>query len=92
MDGGRLPIMTVQTQPWKRPVRVLIDGRATVTVRDTAKAAELLLQNWPEAFKEVVSVHEAQVACFDALDGKGSPEKARAAFIAACEEAGILIR
>ena len=59
-------------------------------VGDVVKAAEVLLVHWPEEFAHTPAHRAARMACLDALEGEGDPLDARAAFVLAAEEAGIL--
>ena len=58
-------------------------------VSSVADAAEILRQNWPVDRGRELS--RARRACLDAMEGTGSVEEARTAFVAAAKEAGILI-
>lgn len=80
------------TERWEQSVRVHA-GRAGATlcaVNSTERAAEILLYKWP--VKPGPKNLKAQRLCLRCLEGKCSPEQARAAFIAAAEEADILAR
>lgn len=58
-------------------------------VSSVAEAAEILRQNWPSDRGKELS--RARRACLDAMEGTGSLEEARTAFVAAANEAGILV-
>lgn len=58
-------------------------------VSSVAEAAEILRQNWPADRGKELS--RARRACLDAMEGTGSVEEARTAFVAAAKEAGILV-
>ncbi|MBB3238197.1 DUF982 domain-containing protein [Phyllobacterium endophyticum] len=58
-------------------------------VSSVAEASEILLRNWPVQRGKELS--RARRACLDAIEGKGSVEEARTAFVAAAKEAGILV-
>lgn len=66
-------------------------GRTIWRVTSTEKAAELLLKSWPEACQESRPCLTARKACLAALEGRGTPEQARAAFLKAAKAAGILV-
>lgn len=60
------------------------------TITTVSQAAKQLLWHWPvEGGKKH---HAAKIACIEALEGRGSADKVRKAFIAACGEAGIFVR
>jgi len=76
-------------QRWSNPITIETDktGRY-VTVNSTERAAEYMLQEWPgeeggNAFTA------AKQALIDAQEGRLTPAEARAAFLAAAEEARI---
>jgi hypothetical protein len=59
-------------------------------IASTLEAAEFLLLRWPN---EGGQAHlHARIACIAVLDGRASPEQAREAFVAAAQEAGILVK
>ena len=60
-------------------------------VRSVADAAEILVARWPKDGRGRL-YGEALETCYAALDGSGSAKKARAAFIAAAGEVGLLVR
>ncbi|CAN7373756.1 DUF982 domain-containing protein [Phyllobacterium sp. LjRoot231] len=59
------------------------------TITHISQAAEQLLYHWPVKTGE--KWYAAQRACYATLERKLSPGAARAAFIDACEEAGIFV-
>jgi len=76
---------------WTKTVTVFTGkpGKMRV-IASTVEAAEFLLERWPV---EPGPNHLlARVACLAVLEGEYPPEHARAAFIAAADEAGILVR
>lgn len=84
--------MTPESRPFEG-VKVLFGGRrpGIITVVTSARqAAEILLDpKWPaERSRRQLA---AQQACLDALEGRKPADVARAAFIAAADEAGVLI-
>jgi len=83
------PIWIVMTQKFK-PVFVWISTGTKQSVVDVVKAAQLLLNHWPQQFAQTDLHRAAQVACLAAWEADGDPELARDAFVAAAEEAGIL--
>ncbi len=58
-------------------------------VSSVAEASEILRQNWPVQRGKELS--RARRACLDAMEGTGSVEEARTAFVAAAKEAGVLV-
>lgn len=80
------------TKPWGAPVTVFAGraGNVRMAVRDAAKAADVLLRQWPRGVPQGESHLQARLTMLRCLEGRCSPEAARAAFVAAAEEAGIL--
>jgi hypothetical protein len=76
-------------QWWNEPIT--IESRQIgkyLTINSTERAAHYMLEEWPR--EESGEVFEAaKRAQLDALEGKGSVDYARSAFIAAAQEAGI---
>lgn len=75
---------------WNEPVIVLLGmaGNLSVTVTNAARAAQILLNDWPT---DRGPMHlRAQTQCLHCLLGECDPEEAREAFIEAASEAGIL--
>jgi len=60
------------------------------TVTHVAQMAKALLFEWP--LERGDKLRAAKEACVDCLSGKVSADVARAAFLEACEEAGIHVR
>lgn len=60
------------------------------TITSVSQAAEQLLYHWP--VKGGKKHRAARVACVEALEGVGSADQVRAAFIEACGEAGVFVR
>jgi glycine/D-amino acid oxidase-like deaminating enzyme len=76
-------------QWWTRPVRIETRRVGSyVVINSTEKAAEYLLEQWPEE-ENGKSFDAARQALISAHEGTISPEEARHAFLAAAEEAGI---
>ena len=77
---------------WDRPVRVRIGDSTTYNVERLDRAAEMLLNEWPEG--HAVAFARAQEALLKAMEDRES-ESARAAsrmaFEEAAREAGILV-
>ena len=63
-----------------------IDG---ITIGDASEAADYLLNNWPVDSGERYDF--AKRVCLEAIEGKRDPEDARAAFLLAAEEAGVIL-
>lgn len=59
-------------------------------IGDVERAAGWLLERWPGVFKDTPAHLAARVACLEAWEGHAPPVRARAAFIVAAREAGIL--
>ena len=79
-------------QPWKREVQLDMLGHRKNfrRVRSTEDAAEVLLNIWPRDRGKFLQ--KARLACLHALEGEIPAEEARAAFIAAADEAKIFVR
>jgi hypothetical protein len=74
---------------WSSPVKFETGIGQYRIVATTADAARFLLDRWPVEGGEA---HEAaRLACLDALEGEVPAEMARAAFVEACEEAGMYV-
>ncbi len=73
-----------------RPVRVMVDPRGATAdvVSNVRRAAELLLNDWPEGGG--IALTAAKEACLAAMEGSGTVAAARAAFVAAAKEVGAL--
>lgn len=83
------PIWIVMTQKFE-PVFVWVSAGTYQSVGDVVRAAQLLLKHWPEEFAESDLKRVAWEACLGAWEADGDPEDARAAFVEAADEAGIL--
>lgn len=81
--------MNEDRQPFGNPVRVRIGAGNTIRDVKTVKGACECLTDWPQA-KRGQLYREAIETCNEALAGKRPAQGARAAFIAAAEEAGLL--
>ncbi|BCP53745.1 hypothetical protein K32_23620 [Kaistia sp. 32K] len=71
------------------PIFLLEPPGTNVAVGDVLRAAEWLLQRWPEDYIGTPLHRAAQIACLRALEDEGDALDVRAALIAAAEEAGI---
>jgi ribosomal 50S subunit-associated protein YjgA (DUF615 family) len=72
------------------PVQVW-EGKGKIRViSDVERAAEWLLFHWPETHFDTLQHLAARNACLKAHEGKVPPQYARAAFVTAAKEAGIL--
>ena len=77
----------MDTQPWGRPVQFETEAGHFRILTSSEEASHYLQNNWPgDAGPKFI---EAQRACLDVLAGAGEPDDARAAFVEACEEAGL---
>jgi len=79
-------------QWWDEPVTVVtgVIGQF-VTINSTERAAEYMLNEWPKGTTGQ-KFAAAKLALIDAHEGKISADVARAAFVAALEEAGIFFK
>jgi hypothetical protein len=73
-----------------KPVFVWVGSGSRQAIGDVERAAEWLIYRWPEPFKSSDLQRMARLACLAALEDKSDAEAARAAFVEAAEEAGIL--
>ena len=79
------------TTVWfSKPVSIAagISGHV-VHIENAAEAAAMLAKNWPQAGS--LKQRIAWRACSAAIHGEATPDAARAAFVAAAEEARILV-
>jgi hypothetical protein len=76
------------TQLWRNPVTVLI-GRRFWTILDGRDAAKFLTSNWPEGARQDPFYVTALRVCLAQLEGKGSSEDVRAAFVRAASAANV---
>ena len=75
--------------PWGLAITIFL-RRHSMEVHTIEKAAALLLERWPAAYQHSAACVDAHKACLAALEGVGTAENARLAFLKAAEEAGIL--
>jgi hypothetical protein len=78
-------------QRWDHPVTVetAILGRFA-TISSTERAAEFLLNEWPDTIEGQAYTAAAQILV-EAHQGRATISEARRAFIAAAREAGIFV-
>ncbi|MEZ2223479.1 DUF982 domain-containing protein [Rhizobium sp. RCC_161_2] len=73
---------------WRNPVVVRLAG-GTQVIRNAAEATDCLSQDWPgsrgRAYERALQV------CFRCFEGHVTAEQVRGMFIAACDEADVLI-
>lgn len=75
-----------------RPVTVLgFNPICRRTIGRTSRAAEFLLQDWPEELRTKPKYRKALLACQEALEGALPISAARAAFVQAAREADLLL-
>ncbi|MBP1845906.1 hypothetical protein J2046_004180 [Rhizobium petrolearium] len=75
---------------WRIPVSVELYGPGNhELIFCTGDAADCLLNDWPVDDGE--NFHEALRTFMLVMDGLAEPEEARAAFVAAAKEAGLLV-
>lgn len=60
-------------------------------IGDVERAAQWLLDRWPEEFSTTLAHRAARIACLEALEGRVESGYARVAFIVAAREADILV-
>jgi hypothetical protein len=80
------------TAKWSKSVFVAIEFEeetAVLAIDNTREAAECLMELWPTL--DTPAFHRAILICASALDGKIDQRGARAAFLAAAEDADILV-
>ncbi|WP_274426765.1 DUF982 domain-containing protein [Chelativorans sp. YIM 93263] len=77
---------------WKKPLAVHAGryGHIRFTVGSAVRAAEILIDHWPERAKQGPEYTEACRVCLACLSGECDAEAARKAFVAAAMEADIL--
>lgn len=80
--------MDIDTGTWSVPVYVRIGYGASESINDTSQALHYLMLRWPTERGE--KYHAACIACANAVERRGSAEKAREAFVAAAIEALVL--
>ncbi len=76
--------------PFDSPVCLRIGPQSTMREVKSAKGACECLIDWPHANRGGPAYREAVDACNAAISGTGTAEAARAAFIRAAEESGML--
>ncbi len=59
-------------------------------ISDVERAAEWLMERWPPVFSDTQAHGAARLACLEAWEDRLPAEYARAAFVVAAREAGIL--
>ena len=72
------------------PVKVWTKASRAKFVSHVKQAAEVMLNDWPEEWKEAASWRAAKKAALAAFEGEVKPDKVRDAFAEAAEEAHIL--
>jgi hypothetical protein len=77
--------------PWDKPVELPVQGSDHFhCIKNSRDAVACMAIAWPAPRDREYAM--ARRACLRALDGKLSNKRARAAFVAAAEKAGILPR
>jgi hypothetical protein len=79
----------MENKPWSKPVEFEAAPGTCRVVASTDEASHYLLNRWPMDGGE--NYIEARKICLDVLAGLRSPEDARAAFILAAAEAGLIV-
>jgi hypothetical protein len=78
-------------KPWKTGVTLALEGTDTFTTIATTQAASwALIEDWP--LEDGPALDRALLICSAVMEGKKPAEEARAAFIAAAKEAGLVIK
>jgi len=77
----------MNNQPFNEPVRFMLHSTLVRHVSNTDAALYFLEHKWP--FEEGEAHENACRICKQVMDGKGSPKKARDAFVRALEEANL---
>ena len=72
------------------PVRVAMPQKGSMDICRLDDAVILLVGHWPSAFAASAKRLAAVSLCREALEGKIWADLARAAFVSAAEEAGVL--
>jgi hypothetical protein len=76
---------------WSAIVRIKLSPFQTLQISSLREALIFLHKQWPpEKSRNTQSFERAMRICTEASDGERSPAAARAAFIAAAREAGLL--
>lgn len=73
---------------WATPVYVRIGHGASEVITGPQKALHFLMIRWPT--ERGAKYTMAGIACANSVEGRGSPEVAKEAFIAAAIEASVL--
>lgn len=73
------------------PVQVAMPHKGAVEICRLDDAVILLVGHWPSAFASSAKRLAAVSLCREALEGKVWSDLARAAFVSAAEEAGLLV-
>jgi len=74
---------------WFAPVEIWVAPGTSLTVNSVQQAARVLLEEWPAEHRGTDVHSGAMLVCLAALEGMGSVEDAREAFLAAAREAGM---
>ncbi len=77
-------------KPFDSPVCIRIGPQSTMREVKSAKGACECLIDWPQA-KRGSAYRDAVDACNAAVSADGTAETARAAFVRAAEESGLLV-
>ena len=76
---------------WSIPVFIRLSPLQTLQISTLHEALNCLRTNWPaDSSRSSPSYQRALSLCTEAVDGERSPAAARAAFIVAARDAGIL--
>ncbi|MCJ8519426.1 hypothetical protein ABID21_002353 [Pseudorhizobium tarimense] len=76
---------------WKTPVIISIgEPPVETSIGSIEAAAWALIEDWPT--EEGPALDRALTTCTGVMEGKRKPDEARASFVAAASEAGILVR
>lgn len=75
----------MKNKPFNKPVKYMENSRVVRWVTNTDEALYILEHRWP--FVEGQAHESARQICRETLNGNGTAEKARDAFVRALEEA-----
>ena len=79
------------SKSWKKPVVISIGEPPAETAIDTVQAASwAMIEAWP--LDDGPALDRALLVCAGVIEGKRKTDDARAAFVAAATEAGILVQ
>jgi hypothetical protein len=79
----------MDVRPWSSPVRIeMAPGRIRI-IGSTLEAATFLLKDWPPNAEDIA--FWARRICLEASAGLRPDEEARAAFLSACQDAGVRV-